>query len=235
MSTATKQKTNGQSLLSGERRPGQPQKVVRGRRQNGLAIAAGLLVLVLALAGAAWGMTAGDKASVLAVGKPVAKGHTISREDLVSTAVAGPKATIPVEDVNSVVGKTAAVDLVEGQILTEAMVTSDPVPAEGESLIGLALDPARVPGSGLAAGDSVDIVAVPAAEQAQADAEALDSPTVLADAAQVYDVAGAATSGGQVLVTVVVDDSDSARIAAYSTANRVAVVETAASSSGDEG
>ena len=219
MSTATKQKTNGaqQGLLSGERRPGQPQKVVRGRRQNGLAIAAGLLVLVLALAGAAWGMTAGDKTSVLSISKGVAKGHEITREDLVST------------------GKTAAVDLVEGQILTEAMVTSDPVPAEGESLIGLALDPARVPGSGLAAGDSVDIVAVPAAEQAQADAKALDSPTVLADAAQVYDVAGAATSGGQVLVTVVVDDSDSARIAAYSTANRVAIVETAATSSGDEG
>lgn len=235
MSTATKQKTNGQSLLSGERRPGQPLKMVRGRRQNGLAIAAGLLVLVLALAGAAWGMTAGDKTSVLAVGKPIAKGHTIDREDLVSTSVAGPKHTILVEDINSVVGKTVTVDLVEGQLLTDSMLTSDPVPGDGESLIGLALDPARVPGSGLAAGDSVDIVAVPAAEQAQADAEALDSPTVLADAAQVYDVAGAATSGGQVLVTVVVDDSDSARIAAYSTANRVAIVETAAASSGDEG
>jgi hypothetical protein len=50
---------------------------------------------------------------------------------------------------------------------------------------------------------------------------------VLAADASVYSVEGAATAGGQVLVTLVVDAADAARISAYSTQNRVAVVETA--------
>ena len=50
---------------------------------------------------------------------------------------------------------------------------------------------------------------------------------MLADGASVYSVGGAATAGGQVLVTLVVDAADAARISAYSTQNRVAVVETA--------
>lgn len=39
-------------------------------------------------------------------------------------------------------------------------------------------------------------------------------------------------AGGQVLITLVVDDADAQRIAAYSTANRVAVVETTAAVNG---
>jgi hypothetical protein len=188
---------------------------------------AALLVLGTGLAVAAWGLQAGSKESVLAIGKPVAKGQVIDREELVSTSVAGVKGTIAVEQLGTVVGKTAAVDLVKGQILTSAMFATSPVPAAGESVVGLALDPTRVPEAGLDPGDVVDVIAVPAGDNK--DPAALDSPEVLAEAALVYDVAGETTTGGQVLVTLVVDASDAARIAAYSTQNRVAVVETAPS------
>jgi hypothetical protein len=188
---------------------------------------AALLVLGTGLAVAAWGLHAGQKREVLAVGQPIAKGQQIDREDLVSTSVAGVDGAIPVGQVGTVVGQTAAVDLVRGEILTSSMFTSSPVPAAGESVIGLALDPTRVPGAGLDAGDVVDVIAVPGGDSTKEDPASLDAPEVLAKAAQVYDVGGESATGGQVLVTLVVDATDAARIAAYSTQNRVAVVETA--------
>jgi len=216
----------GTGLLNGDRRPATGLQAPR-TRSWGLVVLAALLVIGTGLAVAAWGLRVGDKESVLAVGHPIAKGQVIGREDLVSTSVAGIDAAIPVADLDSVVGKTASVDLVQGQVLTSAMFTSSPVPAAGESLIGLALDPTRVPGAGLDPGDVVDVVLVPGGDDAQVDPPALDTPEVLAAAAEVYDVGGTATAGGQVLVTLVVDAKDAARIAAYSTQNRIAVVETA--------
>jgi hypothetical protein len=223
-----------EGLLAGGRRAMTGQQRPRNRSW-GLVTLAALLVVGLGLAVAAWGLHAGQKESVLAIAQPIAKGQTIERSDLESTSVAGVSGAISVADIDTVVGKTAAVDLVAGQILTAPMFTSSPLPAAGESVIGLALDPTRVPGAGLDPGDQVDVIAVPGGDGAQADPAAIDAPEVLAKGAQVYDVGGAATTGGQVLVTLVVDASDAARIAAYSTQNRVAVVETAPTSSTKDG
>lgn len=221
-------------LLAGDRRgPGGLRP--RRARSWGLVTLAALLVLGSGLAVTAWGLHAGQKVSVLAAGEPVAKGQVVGREDLVSVSVAGVDGAIPVSELDTVVGQRAAVDLVEGQVLTADMVTSDPTPGEGEASIGLSLDPARVPGAGLAPGDVVDVIAVPDAN-GKVDPAGLDAPEVLASGARVFDVGGEATTGGQVLVTLIVDAGDAARVAAYSTQNRVAVVETApeAASKGGE-
>lgn len=216
----------GTGLLAGE---GRAPSSLRPRRSRswGLVTLAALLVLGTGLAVAAYVVHAGQKESVLAVAGPVAKGQVIGREDLVATSVAGVAAALSVDQVDTVVGQTAAVDLVQGQILTPAMFASSAVPAAGESVIGLALDPARVPGAGLQAGDVVDVIAVPGGDTGKEDPASLDAPEVLAKGAQVFDVGGESTAGGQVLVTLVVDAGDAARVAAYSTQNRVAVVETA--------
>lgn len=211
-------------LAAGERRatPGGQR-----HRSWGLVTVAALSVLGTGLAVAAWGLHAGQKESVLAIGEPVAKGQVISREDLVTTSVSGVSGAIPVSEINNVVNQTATVDLVDGQIVTSQMFAASAVPAAGAATVGLALDPARVPGAGLDPGDVVDVIAVPGGDTAQKDPAALDTPEVLAEGASVYSVEGAATAGGQVLVTLVVDAADAARISAYSTQNRVAVVETA--------
>ena len=211
-------------LASGERRATQGGQ---RHRSWGLVTVAALSVLGTGLAVAAWGLHAGQKESVLALGEPVSKGQVIARDDLVTTSVSGVSGAIPVGEINTVVNQTAAVDLVDGQILTSQMFAASAVPASGEATVGLALDPARVPGAGLDPGDVVDVIAVPGGDTAQKDPAALDTPEVLAADASVYSVEGAATAGGQVLVTLVVDAADAARISAYSTQNRVAVVETA--------
>ena len=80
-------------------------------------------------------------------------------------------------------GSTAAVGLVEGQILTRDMVTSDPLPGPGERVVGLQLDATRAP-AGLMPGDAVVVLAVPPAGDPSTPEE-LDDPTVLAPNATV--------------------------------------------------
>lgn len=205
-------------------------KAGRGRPQSrSLLVLAALLVLGFALATAYLVTRAGEKVSVLGVGTPITKGHVIERADLMSLAVSGIDGAVPVEATDDVVGKTATVDLVKGQVLTTGMVTTTPTPATGQSTVGLALDPTRVPSSGLDPGDVVDVIAVQNSEAgAGGQASSLDDPTVLARAATVYAVQGLATDGGKVLLTVVVDTREAGPVAAYSTSDRVAVVEVTA-------
>ena len=218
--------------VAGARPMAMPGMKQRRSRSWGLVALAALLVIGFGLAGGALFLNAGKRASVLAVGESVAKGQVIERKDLISVSVSGVANTIPTGDIDDVVGKTAAVDLVEKQVLTASMVTSSPTPGEGEASIGLSLDPTRVPAAGLESGDTVAVVAVPGADASgtgskEAEAE-IDSPEILADNVLVFAVDGETTANGAVFLTLVVPAEDAARIAAYSTAGRVAVVETAA-------
>jgi hypothetical protein len=222
----TRSKPQLPGLLTGERRAPTSARPPR-TRSWGLVTLAALLVLGTGLAVAAFVLRAGEKESVVAVGVPIAKGQVIEREDLISVSVAGVAETIAVDEIDTVVGATATVDLLSGQILASAMITSSPVPRTGESVIGLALDPTRVPGAGLGPGDVVDVVAVPGGGTGKGGRASLDAPEVLAAGAAVFAVGGESTAGGQVLVTVVVAAEDAPRIAAYSTQNRIAVVEAA--------
>jgi hypothetical protein len=220
------------------RQPNRPNTILDGRRVNdrglrdrprrrGLLALAGLLVAGSGLAGAVLLDRASDTVEVLAVRDGVARGHTLGEGDLVARNVAGIDGVYTVDEAGSVIGSTTVVDLVPGQVLTRDMLTRTPVPAPGDAVVGLHLDPAGVPAAGLDPGDLVAVVAVPAGGNAATDDAALDAPRVLAERAEVFEVAGSAADGGKVLVTVVVADSAAARVAAYSTAGRVAVVETA--------
>jgi len=173
---------------------------------------------------------AGDRTAVLAMGHPVAKGQVVERGDLVSRSVAGVPGAIGLDAIDDVAGKTAAVDLVAGQILTGDMVTAEAVPGPDHAVVGLSLEPSQVPSAGLDAGDVVAVLAVPA--KGVDDPEAMEVPAVLAQSAQVYAVAGAPTEGGTVLVTLLVDRREANRVAAYATSNRVAVIETSQTDGG---
>ena len=237
----TRDRTEGRSskaaadgLLSRARRPNRAGRGPR-RRSPGLVLLCAFLVVASALAVVAWGLRIGQREAVVAVAQPVTKGHVIERSDLTDASVAGVSGVIPLEEIDSVVGKAAAVDLLAGQTLTTAMVASDIVPTAEQATVGLALDPDRVPAAGLEAGDFVGIVAVPGDSKTEVLDSDLDRPTLLADAAEVFEVGGEATSGGEVLVTVIVDAADAGRISAYATQNRVALVEVAPSLAGEGG
>lgn len=217
--------TRGGGLLSGRRDDG--RRLRTAPRRRGLLAFAGLMIAGSALAGAVLFSQLGDRTDVLAVSADVAKGQVITEGDLQRRSIAGVDGAIPVEAIDTVVGTTAKVDMVAGQIVTDSMVTRDPVPGDGQATVGLSLDAARAPSAGLSAGDLVSVVAVPSGTVDLGASVALDAPQILARGAEVLDVKGSPTEGATVLVTVIVDEDDASTIAAYSAAGLVAVVETA--------
>ncbi|MBC7593428.1 MAG: hypothetical protein H7288_05750 [Kineosporiaceae bacterium] len=230
MSVTTKPTSKASTILSGRSTDDRGLRD-RPRRAGQLALA-GLLIAGSAVASAVLINRAGDTQQVLAARSSIAKGHTIARGDLVTKDVAGITDTFNINAAASLVGTTAVVDLVPGQVLTASMVSKTPSPGRGESIVGLNLDPSRVPSAGLDPGDTVAVIAVTGGDVG-ASSEEIDAPPVLASNARVFDVQGSATEGGGVLVTLVVQDSAAARIAAYSTAQRIAIVETASDPDGD--
>lgn len=190
------------------------------RRYGQWAGAVLFVVMAVLLAGWFWQQKS-DRQEVLAVAHPVAAGTLIAADDLKIVAVAGVTSTIRSEDVASVVGSTAAVGLVRGQILTPDMISSKPLPGPGERVVGVQLDATRAP-TGLRAGDAVAVLAVPPTGDPGSPA-ALDDPTVLAPQAIVASaevIEGAGTRLG-----LVVPEAVAERVTAYAAAGRVALIE----------
>src|SRR5699024_8697220 len=113
---------------------------------------------------------------------------------------------VPVEKVSSVVGKTAAVDLTDGQVVTSDSITGQPVPGAGQAVVGLQVTPGQMPGGRLAAGDSVRVVRVPNGDDTGATE---DADVTLASAARVLEISGTNTAGENArVVTVVASDGE---------------------------
>lgn len=194
-----------------------------GSRRWGQAAAVVVFLGVCGLAGAWVFGQAGETSSVLVTRTGVPEGAVIERSDLVSREAAGVGDAYQVEQMDRVVGQVAAVDLVPGQVITRPAVNGSVVPGAGQTLVGLALPPSRIP-DGLQRGDTVRMIVVPAEGAA---GEALDEPAVLAEAATVYSVRGVVAQGGSQRLTVVVPDRAADAAAAHAAAGRVAVLETA--------
>jgi hypothetical protein len=129
---------------------------------------------------------------------------------------------VPVSDLDAVVGKRSVVGLAEGQVLVDGLVTEDPIPPDGTRLVALRLDQGRVP-DGLAPGQAVDVLAVPQDGGASTD-KLLDEPPILQEAATVQAVQEQAVDGGFV-VSLLVDQANANRVAAYSAAGRVTILQ----------
>ncbi|WP_148077048.1 SAF domain-containing protein [Nocardioides aurantiacus] len=195
--------------------------VPRVPRRYGQWAGAVLLVLVsVLLAGWLWQQKS-DRVEVLAVSRQVPAGSVIGSGDLAVVEVAGVGGAVPSARVGEVLGRTTVVGLVPGQLLDAAVLTSDPVPAAGERVVGVQVDGTRAPG-GLAAGDRVSVVAVPPTGDASSPSE-LDDPTTLAASAVVRSVDVVEGAGSR--IALVVPDEVADTVASFGAAGRVALVQ----------
>jgi hypothetical protein len=193
-------------------------------RRYGQRAAAVLFVLVtVLLAGWLW-QHRSDRVEVLAVREAVPAGSVVDRGDLTTLQVAGVSGAFGVGDVDSVVGKTATVGLVAGEVLTPDMVTATAVPGPGQRVVGVEVDATRTP-SGLSPGDVVSVVAVPPSGDAGTRGE-LEAPRTLAASATVRSVTVVEGSGTR--LTLVVPQALAGRLAAFGAAGRVAVIQAPA-------
>jgi len=190
-------------------------------RRLGQWAASVLFVIMVVVGLVALFQSQSDRVEVLVVTNPVPAGQVLQPGDVRPAEVAGVPGAIPAGDVDAVVGKRATAGLVEGQVLTEAALTDEQVPGNGERLVALHLANGRVPG-GLDAGDVVDVLVVPV-EGADGADEQLQAPRVLAKSARVESV-GTTPEGARV-VTVLVEEGGADPVAAYSAAGQVTIVQ----------
>jgi hypothetical protein len=192
-----------------------------------------MLLAVLLIAGCALGAAvaftkAGDTTTVVTVTDGVARGETITREDLTTTRVAGVDGAVPADQLEDLVGRTAVVDLLPGQVVVADASSSDPIPAEGETLVGAALEPSQVP-DGLAAGDTVRVLAAPE-EGADPDPDDAELANALVYTIDETELVG--SGSGVRRVTLIVPDGDADAVALFASSDRIVLIETSSAGGG---
>ncbi len=122
---------------------------------------------------------------MLVVAREVPAGHVVARADLTTVSVAGPVTAVAAGHIDSVVGQTAAVDLLPNMLVQRSMLTRGSPIGAGQVKVGVAVKPGQSPADGLAAGDRVEVLQVPAKDATGPAA----APQVLTDAAVVFSAA----------------------------------------------
>jgi len=162
--------------------------------------------------------------AVVAAAHTVYRGEMIDRGDLATITLRGGSLphVIPAPQLNDLVGKRAAFDLVEGSVISSTAVTDSAIPAEGRAIIGLKLAPGRAPGNLLLPASSVRLIAMPAA----ADSSITDKLAGSIFVGSVIDQSQGA-DGTSILVNVDVDAAAAPTIATLAAQDRIAIVRDA--------
>jgi hypothetical protein len=211
---------NGRQYAAPERLPQPPR-----RRRPGLAALAVMLVVGCSAVSASLVFASGDTTAVLTVVRAVPAGQALAAADLATAEISGSGLTaVAATSRDKVLGLTAAVDLVPGSLLTDGMLTREPVPGPGQAVVGLSLKPGLLPEAELRAGTAVMLVRLPAptGTPSSADAERVGSE-VLVPRARVLSETSDPTTGGR-LVSLLVERSVAAVVSRAAAAGTVALV-----------
>lgn len=171
-------------------------------RRSGIWIAAAIaLILVGAIIGGVLYNVAGQTNQVLVVSGDIARGSTIAEGDLTTIAIAEGQTTaaIPASEADSIIGKTAVVDIPAGGLVTASSVADALAAPDGRAIVGVTLTPAQLPIEQLHAGD--DVILVPLTNQvAGAEVDITVEETIPAVVSQVrYQTAAENTAGGAIV------------------------------------
>jgi hypothetical protein len=193
----------------------------RNRPKGYIALAVALIVGLGALG--YWAYTqAGQKVPVVMAARDIPLGHVIERPDLTTVEVAGGVTAVSGAHLDSLLGQSAAVGILSGTLVQRAMVRAGSPIGDGQALVGVAASPGQVPSSGLSAGDTVNVLALP---QKGADPTAAPAASpVLASGATVFDVRANPSQAGGSLLTLLVPADAAFAISAASNSGLIALV-----------
>lgn len=188
------------------------------RRRPLMALAWASLVLVGAGLGVVVWMGSTTSSEVVAVRAGVDRGELITAEDLmvVRVSVDPSVQVVPAAQLNGFVGQRAASDLTAGTLLSPSQITADVMPGTGQSVVGIALSPGKLPAEPLRPGDQVRLVQTPP--------EQGDVPTSQVTVDAVVQSVTPAADGQTVVVDVVVPSSRAPEVAARAATGRVSLV-----------
>lgn len=189
-------------------------------RRRPLLIVLGVTLLVMgAMAGVWLWSAASTSVEVVVVRADVQRGAIIPATALgrVRVTVDPSVQTVPGDQMASMVGRSAAVDLSAGALLTPSQVTDVVQPGQGMSMVGIPVAPGLMPAEPLRAGDQVRLVQTPGP-----NGEVIGKkPNPVAINATVVRVSPGET---QTVVDVLVTQDRSAELAARAATGKVAVV-----------
>jgi predicted RecA/RadA family phage recombinase len=204
-------------------RPRRPQLDGRGTtagvtaRNRTRMLVGALIALGSAFAAAVLYADAGERRPVLALAEPVAAGQVIEDDDLreVMVAVDGQLAVVDADDRASVVGRTAAVPLAAGALLTPDQLGDERLLDPADAVFGALLAEGTYPAE-LRAGDRVLLYELPGAAGDDTEVPGAVTGTVVA--------LQAAETPGAVDATIGVAAGDAGEMAVAAGQDRLIVV-----------
>jgi hypothetical protein len=201
----------------------------RQRRKGMLALAV-LLVALGALLATYVVSSMSDRNSVIVLRRDVAVGMPIAAADVTTAMVSVDRTvrTIPGSQLQDVVGKIAATDLKSGTLLTVSELTVARSPGQGQQIVPVALEPARIPARGLAPGDSV-LVVVTQGKTASGDGAGRPAQGG-ADVRATVDRVGRPDADGRIVVDLLLSAQAGPSVARQAAAGGIALVLTPRSS-----
>lgn len=169
-----------------------PSAVQLRSRRNPRWVALGIVAICLgAIASFFLYSQISESHQVVAMRETVHRGSTITAADLGEVRVGdtGGIATVPASQLDTLIGKIAAYDLVQGSLLPANAVTGSLPPGHGKAIIGIRVDTGRAPTGFLTSGSPVRLVVLPP------DAASAGGSGSVQDGAQPDDGATAGSDG----------------------------------------
>jgi hypothetical protein len=156
---------------------------------------------------------------VLAARVTIHRGDLITAADITQVQVSSDPALSPLPGSASptVIGQRASLDIAAGTLLTSAAVSGQPMPPPGQSIVGISLTPAQVPGLAITGGSRVRIVLTPG----QNSTPTIGAP--LLTTATVVDT-HSNPANGNTIVDVLVSYADAPGLASRAATGNVALV-----------
>ncbi|MGW7243882.1 SAF domain-containing protein [Streptomyces sp. NPDC054804] len=166
----------------------------------------------------------GDRTDVVTVVRDIQVGQVLTEDDLGRASVALDPAVkaVRADNLKSVVGKRAAVELKPGSLLAPSQVTKDSLVKAGEQLVPIGLEPKEIPATALVPGQKVQLVHVPAQGAAGTGTSSDAAPQTIDG--RVVKASGAAPGTGIVVVDVATAAADGPTVAAWESAGTLRLV-----------
>ncbi|MFC9624407.1 SAF domain-containing protein [Streptomyces sp. NPDC056930] len=195
--------------------PVAPPRVSARRRRPGM-IALSLALIAAGGAGVAvLLLQVGHRTQVVTVVRDVQVGQELTVQDLGKASVALDPAAkaVRADNLDSVIGKRAAVELKPGSLLAPSQVTKDFLVKAGEQLVPIGLKAEQVPATALVPGQKVQLVHVPA--QGAVDTGKAFGAAPRTIAGRVVKASESAPGTGVVVVDVAMPADDGPTAAAW--------------------
>ena len=188
-----------------------PSPAVQPKRRWSLLVGGLLSVLMCAGIFAVVQLSGDARVQVLAIARSVAAGQPLAADDLKAVRVV-PDPSVPLvkaTQVDQVIGRSPAVPLAPGTLLTESQLGPAAWPAAGQAVVAAVFKPGTVP-AGLAAGSHALVVIVAKGDVTGAvDSASAPQPV----AATVVDVTAGTDGTGTTIVSLLVTRADAAKLA----------------------